>query len=270
MTSLHLLTSTIILQLVYAQVGTITQDIIALSAFPFQKPCAQSCFVVTGYCPYDVLGSKIGCKSQTNCADSNWQATNDCYCRTDLQAPAQVYLTSCVERYCTVGDSRIDASTAGSIYADYCAQKGYSLAAPATVQATTTAGAGVKTGTGTAAGGAATPTNTSASDSQTSSSSSGQLSLTTIIGIVIGSVIGLAFLVFALKIVFRWFACGVGGRKPHQPQPVYPVNLYPEPYYPHKTDSEVTPDDSISMVSGLPRPAPTLVSNMHSYSPHRY
>jgi hypothetical protein len=273
---LSLLATTLLLQLTHAQVGTITQDIYTLSAFPLQKPCAQSCFVVTDFCPGDVLGAEIGCKTQTNCADNNWQATNDCYCRSDLQQPAQDYLTSCVEESCTVGDFKIDASSAGSIYAQYCAEKGYSPAAePATVQATTTGpGASTKTvGGGVGSGPTASPT----SDSQSSSSGSGKPSTLTVIGIVVGLLAGLAFLAVTLRVVFNCLGYG-GGRKvqhpqkppPIQQQPVYPMDLYPEPYYQQKAESEVTPDDSVSMVSVMPRPAPTLVSHAQSYPPRRH
>ncbi|KAF7503121.1 hypothetical protein GJ744_004298 [Endocarpon pusillum] len=274
--NLSLLATTLHLQLTHAQVGTITQDVSTLSAFPLQKPCAQSCFIASGFCPYDVLGSEIGCKLYTGCADSGWQATNDCYCRTDLQKPAQEYLTSCVEEKCSVGDFKIDASSAGSIYAQYCAEKGYSPAAlPATVQATTTGpGASTRTvGGGLGSG----PTASSTSGSSGLSSEPSKLSTSTIIGIVVGSLAGLAFLAVTLKIVFKWFGFGRGRKAqyPQQPplihqQPAYPMKLYPEMNYPQKADSEVTPDDSVSMVSEMPRPAPTLVSNVQSYLPYRY
>jgi hypothetical protein len=270
---LSLLATTLLLQLTNAQVGTITQDIYTLSAFSLQKPCAQSCFVVTGFCPYDVLGSDIGCKSQTNCDGNNWQATNDCYCRTDLQQPAQEYLTSCVEEGCTVGNSEIDASSAGSIYAQYCAEKGYSPATePATVQATTTGpGASTTTAGGGVVGG---PTASSTSYSQSLSSGSGKLSTWTIIGIVVAGLAGLALLAVTLKIAFKRSGRGEGSKVQQPPpihqQPVYPMNLYPEPYYQQKAESEVTPDDSVSMISGMPGPAPTLVSNAQSYPPRRY
>jgi hypothetical protein len=273
---LSLLATTLLLHFTHAQVGTITQDVYTLSAFPLQKPCAQSCFVATGFCPNDVLGSEIGCKSHTDCYNSNWQATNDCYCRTDLQKPAQDYLTSCIEKKCAVGDVKIDASSAGSIYAQYCAEKGYSPAAvPATVQATATGpGASTRTvGGGVGAG----PTASSTSDSQGSSTGSGKLSTSAIIGIVVGGLAGLAFLAVTLKIVFKWLGCGGGSKVQYQQQSppihqqaVYPMKLYPEPYYQQKAESEVTPDDSVSMISGMPRPTPTLVSNAQSYPPHRY
>ena len=267
---LSLLATTLLLQFINAQVGTITQDIYTLSAFPLQKPCAQACFIGTVLCSTDVLGGEIGCK-MSECQDSNWQATNDCYCRADLQQPAQDYLTSCIESQCTVGDVKIDASSAGSIYAQYCVEKGYS---PATVQATTTGpGAGASTSTvGGGVGGG--PTASSTSDSQGSSSGSSKLSTWTIIGIIVGCLAGLAFLAVTLKIVFKCLGCG-GGRKlqpspPIYQEPIYSMNLYPEPYYQQKAESEVTPDDSVSMISEMPRPVPTLVSNVQSYPPRRY
>lgn len=274
-----LLANTLLLQLTYAQIGTITQDVFTLPAFSLQKPCAQDCFVDTGFCPNDVLGSQIGCKSHTDCNDSGWQATNDCYCRTDLQKPAQSYLTSCVERKCTVGDGKIDASSAGSIYAQYCAEKGYSPAAlPATVQATTT-GPGASTPTVVGGGVAGGPTaSSSSSDSQGSSSgSSSKLSTSTIIGIVVGVLAGLVFLVFTLKMVLKLMGCSGRGKgqypqqsPPMYSQPVHPTQFYSQSNYPQKAESEVTPDDSVSMVGGMPRPAPTLVSNMQSYAQYRY
>jgi hypothetical protein len=279
---LVLLASTLLLVLTHAQVGTITQDVYSLSAFSLQNPCAQSCFVATGFCPNDVLGGEIGCKSWDGCSDRGWQATNDCYCRPDLQKPAQDHLTTCVEKKCTVGDVRIDASRAGSIYAQYCAEKGYSPAAePAVVQATTTGLGDLTTTVRGGVGGG--PTASSTLDSQRSSSSespgsssggSGNLSASTILGIVVGSLAGLAFLAVTLWIVLKCIRC-MGGRKVpapmHQLQPVYPTDLYPGPYNSQDTESEVTPGDSVSVVSWMPpRPAPTFVSNAHTYSPHGY
>jgi hypothetical protein len=262
-----------ILAVTYAQVGTITQDLTTLSAFPLQKACAQECFVQTAYCPNDYLGSKIGCAVHTDCDTNGWQAKNDCYCRQDLQVAAQSILTSCISRGCSAGDDAIDASTAGSIYAQYCKQKGYpNPTAPAVVPATTTGPGGSTKATG----GVDNPT------TQTPASSSSKISTTTIIAIVVGVAIGLAFLAYGLR------KCGcLGGHKqtqhqplyqyPHAPsqytqqpqftqQPIYPPSPYPEPYHPKPHDeSEVSPDDSVSMVGGPARPAPTLVSAAQGY-----
>ncbi|KAF2247427.1 hypothetical protein BU26DRAFT_566406 [Trematosphaeria pertusa] len=267
----------------YAQVGTVTQDITTISAFPLQKDCAQSCFVRTGACPYDVLGSEIGCATVGGCRNSGWQATNDCYCRPDLQVPAQSYLTSCIEYYCSVGDYSIDASTAGGIYAQYCSEKGYtSQAAPATVEATTTGGASGGTKTAGGVGGVTGPTATSTSSS---SSSSKSLSITEIIGIVVGSLAALIFLLVIGKYVLKTCA---GTRPPkvqqwphyqqpppppvQQQQPIYPQmpqSYYGAPTFPQRDADDIGPDDSVSMVSGMPRPAPTLLSGMQG-PPPRY
>ena len=52
--------------------------------------------------------------------------------RIDLQPVAESYLTSCVKSKCTIGDSSIDISSAGSIYNYYCSSKGYIYVAAAT------------------------------------------------------------------------------------------------------------------------------------------
>ena len=263
-----LLATTFLLQLTNAQIGTVTQDIFTLTAFTLQKPCAQSCFLNTGFCPNDVLGSAIGCKTESNCFSNNWEATNDCYCRSDLQQPAQDYLTSCVEEYCDVGDSRIDASSAGSIYAQYCVEKGYiSVSAPANVPATTTGSEGIVS-----ISTASSTSNPVSSTSNSQGSSSGSVKLTTpeIIGIAVG---GVAILLILLGWLITEYKRRRDGRRrnvQHQLPPNYPMDLYPEQYYQHKAESEVTPDDSISMASGMPGPAPTLLSNLHNYPPHRY
>ncbi|KAF2635938.1 hypothetical protein P280DRAFT_167817 [Massarina eburnea CBS 473.64] len=258
-----------------AQIGTLTQDVTTISAFPLQKPCAQSCFVQTGFCPNDILGSKIGCKEHTNCYDSGWQATNDCYCRTDLQKAAQAYLTSCVKAKCSAGDAKIDQSTAGSIYEEYCRGKGYSIAAPATVQASATEGSGSSSGTTKAGSGSPAETGTPET-TETSTDSKKKLSISEIVGIVVGSLAGLAFLAITLRIVLKWCGCiGAGGRGgntqpiqqqqqavPLSQQAAYPMNLYPE--WQQKAtgaESEVGPDDSVSVVTA-PRLAPTIVSNV--------
>lgn len=263
-----------ILTVTNAQVGTITQDLTTVSAFPLQKACAQSCFVETGFCPNDYLGSKIGCAVHTDCYDNNWQAKNDCYCRQDLQIAAQSILTSCISYNCRAGDDAIDASSAGSIYAQYCREKGYpNPTAPAVVSATTTGSGGL---TRTTAGGVSTQPTESTITGSTSSSS--KLSTTAIIGIAVGGAIGLLLLLYGLK---RW-GC-FGGHTPPQPppqpqyqyphappqftqQPFYPQNPYPEPFFPKPhAESEVSPDDSVSMVGGPARPAPTLVSAAQGY-----
>jgi hypothetical protein len=256
---------------VYSQIGTITQDISTLPAFSRQKPCAISCFMTGSICPEDLLGVKLGCAPQGLCSARGWQAKNDCYCRPDLQTPAHEWLTSCIQKYCSVGDAAIDASTAGALYGQYCEEKGYPAGAlPATVQATITASDGtVHTSAKIYNAG---PTAGSGSTTTASSSSNlGAPSLWTIIGIVVGSIAGLAFLAVAFKVF--WKLCGpCFKRKPVQEQhqlplidhksPVYPMHSYPELYYPPpRMEDELRPDDSFSVAGGLARPAPTLVSD---------
>lgn len=257
----------LILPLTYAQVGTARQDITKIAEFPLQKECARDCFVTTGFCPNDILGSKIGCAAHDDCASQGWEAKNDCYCRTDLQGPALEILTSCVSRSCTVGDNAIDAESAASIYGRYCSEKGYIVPSePAAVPASTTGSGTLATKTS-ARSLAAGPT--SSSSSSTTSSNSNKLSISTIIGIVVGSLAGLAFLAVAIHILVKSLRSCAASRKPQYPQqptpliqqPVYPMASYQEPYFPRPhADSEVGPDDSVSMVSGMPRPTQTLVS----------
>lgn len=124
---------------------TSLQTIYSLDIFSSQKPCAQSCFWRNFLgCQIDGVASKIGC--QYNYCNQNTDlvgAQNFCYCRTDLQPAAEAYITSCVKSACTVGDSSIDISSAGSIYEYYCSSKGFPINVPATTtqegtQATTT------------------------------------------------------------------------------------------------------------------------------------
>ncbi|PVH93693.1 hypothetical protein DM02DRAFT_732956 [Periconia macrospinosa] len=259
-----------------AQIGTAYQDVTTMAAYASLKPCAQNCFIDGGFCPYDLVGSKIGCKSYTNCKDTNWQATNDCYCRSDLQKAAQDYLTSCVEKKCTVGDVKIDGSAAGGIYRDYCGQKGYtSVAAPASVSATATkAGTGASAATAGSNGPAETGSSSSSSSSGSGSGSgsgSTNLSTGTIIGIAVGGLAGLILLSWIIKRMINCCTPNPGSRMPpqqqqplpyyQQPRPAYPMNLYPEqPYWQHKTESEIGPDDSVSVVTP-PAIAPTMVSH---------
>jgi len=124
------------LSLIRAQ-DTLPQTIFSLDNFSSQKPCAQACFTtgVLGYCFEDMVGDALGCVTDNACGlGSRGLAPNNCYCRTDLQSVAELFLTSCVKSGCTVGDSSIDISSAGSIYIDYCSSQGF----PVSVFASTT------------------------------------------------------------------------------------------------------------------------------------
>jgi hypothetical protein len=125
---------------------TLPQTIFSLDIFSSQKPCAQACFTTgqLGYCFEDMVGDALGCVTDNACGlGSRGLAPNNCYCRTDLQPMAESFLTSCVKSGCTVGDSSIDISSAGSIYIDYCSSQGYPVSFSASTtqnpQATTTA-----------------------------------------------------------------------------------------------------------------------------------
>jgi hypothetical protein len=130
------------LSLTLAQ-DTAPQSIYSLDVYSAQKPCAQVCFVSNfAGCQEDNVAAAIGC--QYNYCSANVGAPNNCYCRADLQSVAEAYLTSCVKNRCSVGDSSIDISSAGSIYENYCSSKGFPVNVPATTtppagaQATTT------------------------------------------------------------------------------------------------------------------------------------
>ncbi|OAL02811.1 hypothetical protein IQ06DRAFT_345800 [Phaeosphaeriaceae sp. SRC1lsM3a] len=240
-------------------------------------------------CPIDVLARKLGCEAN-ECSSRGWQAKNDCYCRPDLQKPAHDWLTSCIQSSCSVGNADLDASTAGSIYARYCGEKGYpSGPLPATVAATVTASDGsvhtstrvfdAPTGKSTSGSGPSTP------GSPSSSSSSNSLSLTTIIGIVVGSLAALAFLAIAVKVF--WNFCGPCFKRKSLAQQqhqlpfvdnkgaIYPMHPYKgEAYYASpRMEDDLRPDDSFSVAGGLAQPAPTLISDggpPRGWQPSRY
>ena len=120
--------------------GTVFETIYSLDSWSSQKPCAQQCFINTGEgCHVDDVAAAIGC--EYNPCSANYGAPNDCYCRSDLQSVALSYITSCVSAWCTVGDSSIDISSAGSIYKYYCSSNGFPTAvvAATTTQAQVTA-----------------------------------------------------------------------------------------------------------------------------------
>lgn len=108
---------------------TSLQTIFSLSDYKDQLPCAQNCFLSpysNNYgCITDAIASVLGCACN-NCRglDSEFGATNDCYCRTDLQPIGLSYLTKCVSSGCTLGDPTNDIQRAGSIYYNYCSSIG--------------------------------------------------------------------------------------------------------------------------------------------------
>jgi hypothetical protein len=261
-----------------AQIGTITQDLTTYAAYSQQKECAQSCFIYGGgLCTTDVLGVKIQCAQTGLCVKSGWQARNDCYCSAGLISPAQEFLAACVSSKCSVGDVAVDVSIATNIYSRYCAEKGYRAGEPASILVTTTAGTRRSTSRATATAAATSSNSDTGTENGTGSfsntSGSKSIPTTTIIGIVVGSLAGLAFLAIAIKTFWRLLGPG-GSKKPSQQQhqlapfdkrPLYPTFPDQQEYYPSPGPaSEIVPSDSVSMAGGMAPPAPTLVSDMRS------
>lgn len=265
----------------YAQnteLGTKIQDITTYPAFSQQKSCAQSCFIYGGgTCWEDVLGVQIGC-AQKMCQPKSGLARNDCYCSAGLMKPAQEQLSNCVSSKCSVGDVSVDISIATSLYARYCNEKNYFAGEPVKVSATPTG----RTTTNTRPASSSTPTGDSGSTigtgsgSTTNSTPSSSMSVGTIIGIVVGSCAGLAFIAAAMWMFWKMFRSCRGDRGDRgYPQQHYPPSEQQQPVYPKMSEqqqwfsspgpaSEVGPSDSVSMVGGMARPAPTLVSDMRS------
>jgi hypothetical protein len=124
------------------QANTSTQTITNVPAFQNLDACAQSCFQYKGGgCTWGIMDSTVlGCAKQECFSEL---AVNDCYCRTDKQSVATAYLSSCISKACTVGDPMVDVSSGVGIYEGYCTSLGYqAAAAPANVEATTTAATG--------------------------------------------------------------------------------------------------------------------------------
>ena len=203
---------------VAAQDGNITQDISTIQDYSLQQQCVQTCFQMSNdFCPMDLLGIALGCASM-GCATKGWQAKNDCYCRLDLQQPAQDYLDGCISKSCTVGDPSVAAGSAGSIYRRYCEEKGYDTTAPVSAEASTIDSTKPALSTRSRAA----PTATNPPEEGTlggSSSPQGGLSTAALVGIILGAIV----VVVALIGLVWWYR----GRRPPPPPP--PPSY---PYYP--------------------------------------
>lgn len=166
-----------------------------LDAFSLQQTCVQYCFTTSlSGCTTDVLAEAIGC-SYSACKKP-FQAVDDCYCRADLQAAAESFLTSCIKESCTVGDTSLNIASASSIYAGYCTSKGFTAAVPAQNTAQTTSG-----GTGAASTSPASRTGTTSvavtgtsDDTSSSTLSSTNKTLTIALGAV-GAAAGVAIII---------------------------------------------------------------------------
>ncbi|KAI0437683.1 hypothetical protein F4803DRAFT_570493 [Xylaria telfairii] len=152
----------VLLHLTACEKASITQA----PVFASQRPCAQDCFAYPLYEGPDRLAEAIGCDYRV--------PQNECVCRPDLQADADAFLLSCVNRGCS--QNALDTNSATSIYDEYCTSAGYLRSTPATVTSGTDESPSTVTVTVTATGGVdtcafKTDTSTTLSTLPTSSSS---------------------------------------------------------------------------------------------------
>jgi hypothetical protein len=121
----HAFTSPIPVQ-IQIQPNSDPQDTTKFPAYPLQSPCARDCFVHTASCGNDILGYAIGCAPLV-CKSVGWQATNDCYCRIDLQQSAYRHITNCIRDACASEAWNADEilNRARGIYGQYCSENGY-------------------------------------------------------------------------------------------------------------------------------------------------
>lgn len=119
--------------IVFATSGTVSLE--GSPAFASQRPCVtDDCFGAdTLGNPY-LVASKIGC-------DTN-HVQNECFCRPDMQADAQAYLSSCV--YSACDQKTLDVDSAVKLYTDYCTSNGYIVTATTTAAPATTTTSGTR------------------------------------------------------------------------------------------------------------------------------
>lgn len=124
-----MLSSTILSLLPLLAVATIP-SIGNVPAYSSQRACAQYCFGDS------VNGAAWRIAEKLNCVDEPPSAiTNECICRTDLQAGADAYLSQCVNTQCS--QNTMDITAAVSIYDNYCTSAGFG-SGNSGAQATTT------------------------------------------------------------------------------------------------------------------------------------
>lgn len=257
----HLLHLTLLLLLPLTTASTAYESLYTLSAFALQQTCAQACFT-QGFaninCYTDILGSLLGCPN-TPCS-ATFAAVDACYCRADLQPAAHDLLSACIDTLCSdsIGDNAVNLATAASIYSGYCSTRGFIAAVPASNTAADTsaqAGAGgvVSTPTSSAASG---PTETSSTTSTSTTPASSSSSSSSTLTIALASVSAL----FALAILATLATCyQVRRRRRRAQQPLYSLGPYPvspDRLRPSQHSdagvTEVTPNDSVSMVGSQP------------------
>jgi len=83
-------------------------------AYQRQRVCAFSCFI-----GFDDIGYPIA--QEISCP--TFPVQNDCFCRTDLQRQAHLYVSSCISGGCD--RNKNDISVATKLYDDYCTSNGY-------------------------------------------------------------------------------------------------------------------------------------------------
>jgi hypothetical protein len=98
-------------------VSSQTVSIQYVSAYTSQRECAFAC---QGINPNDadVIANALSCDTEP--------IENSCFCRSDLQAEAENYISTCVQRMCS---NTQDATSAVSIYDAYCTSAGFLKAA---------------------------------------------------------------------------------------------------------------------------------------------
>lgn len=92
--------------------GPVTID--QADGFDDMRECAHRCF--EGF--HDVgypIAKELSCPT--------FKVQNDCFCKSDLQADATSYISSCVKAGCSSNTN--DIASATKMYEDYCTSNGY-------------------------------------------------------------------------------------------------------------------------------------------------
>ncbi|KAK3324882.1 hypothetical protein B0H66DRAFT_106526 [Apodospora peruviana] len=95
----------LLLLLTLSPVVSAITDAVSIASVPAWRSlrsCAQGCIFCRGDSP-ELLADGLGCGGP-------WP--NSCFCRTDLNSIATQFLSSCIHLRCTVGDARLDFTSA--------------------------------------------------------------------------------------------------------------------------------------------------------------
>jgi hypothetical protein len=104
-----LFTLLIFLYLVVIAYGDGTVSLAQLTAYSIQRYCVQECIWLGPTDGEAPLPAHLSCPLPYS---------NNCLCRTDLNAPASSFLTSYVDKWCS--GNTVDLSNAVSLYTGYC------------------------------------------------------------------------------------------------------------------------------------------------------